>query len=281
VPFYRTFGLLVASEIEFPELSPADGDTPDISIRRTAMDTPAAPGSEVLRTKRRGTFHVREGREILVEPPQVADYEFQRHLIVNRVMALLLRQRGWLPVHASAVLIRNFGVLFCGTSGSGKSTIAAAFYASGNEVISDDISPIRVYQNSGEVLSGRRSLRLSGESQALIERLGIKGDLHLDKHAYTLPAAPLKERVPLQCVYMLAWGDAHHMNRLSSSAAAAALNRESHVALFRPSDALLRAQFRICAEVAAATPVIRLTRPRGFEHISQTLELIIGNSGNG
>jgi hypothetical protein len=59
--------------------------------------------------------------------------------LLGPVFGLLLRLRGVTCLHASAVVIDNWGVVFVGAEGAGKSTTAAAFAKQGHAVLSDDI----------------------------------------------------------------------------------------------------------------------------------------------
>jgi hypothetical protein len=59
--------------------------------------------------------------------------------LLGPVFGLLLRLRGVTCLHASAVVIDHWGVVFVGAEGAGKSTTAAAFAKQGHAVLSDDI----------------------------------------------------------------------------------------------------------------------------------------------
>jgi hypothetical protein len=59
--------------------------------------------------------------------------------LLGPIFGLLLRMRGSVCLHASAVSIGNRAVAFVGPEGAGKSTAAAAFTARGHAVLSDDI----------------------------------------------------------------------------------------------------------------------------------------------
>jgi hypothetical protein len=59
------------------------------------------------------------------------------------VMGFILRRRGVLPLHASAVCIAAQAVVLCGESAAGKSTTAAALARTGVPVLTEDISPIQ------------------------------------------------------------------------------------------------------------------------------------------
>jgi hypothetical protein len=58
------------------------------------------------------------------------------------VLGLVMRLRGIVPLHASAVMIGNRAVAFAGDAWTGKSTTAAAFAALGYPVLSDDLLPV-------------------------------------------------------------------------------------------------------------------------------------------
>ena len=59
--------------------------------------------------------------------------------LLGPVLGLLLRLRGVTCLHASAVAIEGWAVLFVGSAGAGKSTTAAAFARNANRILSDDI----------------------------------------------------------------------------------------------------------------------------------------------
>jgi len=62
--------------------------------------------------------------------------------LLGPVLGLLLRLRGVVCLHASAVAVAGRGVAFMGSAGTGKSTTAAAFSKLGYPVLSDDISAL-------------------------------------------------------------------------------------------------------------------------------------------
>jgi hypothetical protein len=107
----------------------------------TAHDGCVALGAEdaTLTFSRAAVFHIRAGREIVVTPVPGAELSLVRLYLVGKVMATLLYQRGFLVLHASAVEIDGQAVAFVGTSGLGKSSLAASLYACGNAVVADDV----------------------------------------------------------------------------------------------------------------------------------------------
>lgn len=63
------------------------------------------------------------------------------------VMGLILRRRGVVALHASAVSFRSRAIVLCGASQSGKSTTAAALALRGTPVLCDDVTPLKVTGN--------------------------------------------------------------------------------------------------------------------------------------
>jgi hypothetical protein len=62
--------------------------------------------------------------------------------LLGPVIAFVLRLRGVLCLHASAVTIDGRAVALCGPPGAGKSTMAAAFTLAGVPLLTDDVAPI-------------------------------------------------------------------------------------------------------------------------------------------
>ena len=70
------------------------------------------------------------------------------------VMGFVLRRRGILALHGSAVCIGEESIVFCGPSEAGKSTIAAALSSRGVPVLSDDIAALGLIDDIFHVAPG-------------------------------------------------------------------------------------------------------------------------------
>jgi hypothetical protein len=71
--------------------------------------------------------------------PANSSFENTLSYLVGPILGLLLRLRGTVCLHASAVSVSDRAVVFVGSEGAGKSTTAAAFARQGYPVLSDDI----------------------------------------------------------------------------------------------------------------------------------------------
>ena len=88
--------------------------------------------------------------------------------LLGPVMGFVLRVRGIVSLHASAVAVNRRAVVFVGDVGAGKSTMAMAMGRLGYPIISDDIVPI--YENAGVTYahSGYPRMRLRQPSLPML-----------------------------------------------------------------------------------------------------------------
>jgi hypothetical protein len=82
----------------------------------------------------------RLGRNVWVSRPSTSTVADAVTYLLGPVFGLILRLRGALCLHASAIAWRGRAFVLLGPAGAGKSTTAAAFAARGCPVLSDDIS---------------------------------------------------------------------------------------------------------------------------------------------
>jgi hypothetical protein len=184
---------------------------------------------------------------------------------MGRMMAYLLRQRGWLPLHASGVELEGQAVLFLGASGAGKSTAAAAFHARGHQVVTDDVGAVRVV-DGGQCLvrpAGPR-IRLLDDSRVAFDGVEPEGILHFRKRLFDLTRGEQRELIPTRRIYALEYGDEIRSERVPPMSAVAMLSAHSFVAHGRMNEAALAAHLRDCTAVARVAPLYRLFRPRSL-----------------
>lgn len=148
---YQISGLCIRCSTVLPGVVPSDGANPDVEI--AAGDVPAeiadvcGTGPNWNRSERQflldippiGRFLLEDGRRITFAlRPGVSDWDLAPFLS-GTVFGILLHQRGQVVLHASAVSLGDGrAALFCGASGVGKSTLAAAFVERGYPMVADD-----------------------------------------------------------------------------------------------------------------------------------------------
>jgi len=84
----------------------------------------------------------RAGGQVWGVWPEGSSLEEATSYLLGPVMGVLLRHRGIICLHASAVAINDRAVAFVGPPGAGKSTMAAALAQGGCRVLADDIATI-------------------------------------------------------------------------------------------------------------------------------------------
>ncbi len=99
-------------------------------------------------------------KQITCYPTPNTPIETIRHLLLDQVLPRCLAHQGMLMLHASAVSFPDGVVLFIGSTGEGKSTLAGYFHQSGNQAISDDCVRILDDQGAVKVIPSYGGLRL-------------------------------------------------------------------------------------------------------------------------
>jgi hypothetical protein len=161
---YWGFGLKIASEIEFPELLPADFADADVTISiagvpekiegQTVINkafSSATSEEYLLTVKNICKYYAGFGNTIIAEPSPGIDEHSIRLFLLGTVIAAILYQRGSIPLHASAIIKNDRLVLFAGNSGAGKSTLLASLAAKGYDVFTDDICVLHHNNGANEV----------------------------------------------------------------------------------------------------------------------------------
>jgi hypothetical protein len=150
----------------------------------------------------------RNGDEVHAEWPDSLTLEDSSPYLVGPVLGVVLRLRGIVPLHASAVAIGNHAVALMGPAGAGKSTTAAAFARCGYRVISDDVVALRQEGGRFIIPPGYPRVNLWAESvQALF---GPDVSLPLISPSWDKQFMPLDHesqfetrRLPLGAIYVL------------------------------------------------------------------------------
>lgn len=148
----------VHSTVPLPALRRWSGDdrAPDITIRTGRVTVPddlpfrrtfmgvGADGTGWVTIPDVLTLCISGGTEIIVDPQVPMDAPDIGLFVLGSGFGLLCHQRQILPIHGSCIELDGRAVLFCGPSGQGKSTLAAALVAQGLRLLSDDVTPVHL-----------------------------------------------------------------------------------------------------------------------------------------
>jgi hypothetical protein len=216
---YWAYGLRIHAELVCPELPPHPQQTgnPDVTIEILPPAMPASeapangcyevqPGSFRLTVPGVAHYRVEEGRRIFIEPLPDAQPEKIRLFLLGSAMGALLYQRGLFPLHGSAVATPWGAMIFVGTQGAGKSTLAAQFHRRGYRLLSDDVCAVAATPDGLQVLPALAHFRICADAY---ERLGAPrgGRFEVDKFVVPMGEGYCPHPEPLTAIHVLRVSD--------------------------------------------------------------------------
>lgn len=286
---YDAYGLGICSEVPVPAFAAGTGradvvirtadlqdEVRDLKAQDRAFDVDASQIRIYLSGI--GSFVVRSGREVLVDPAEDVDQRWVQLGIVGPVLAALLVQRDFLILHASCVAVGGDGVAFVGAALEGKSTMAATLHARGHVLVTDDIVAIR-FDDAGvpTVFPGFPQFKLWPDALAA---LGSSPDdlpriaPNSEKRARRLKRESLSnEPVPLSRIYLLSGGDTPSIEDVPPARAYFALLAHSYGVHWLHSLAP-DSTFFGRARLTHSVPVRHLRRPRDLALLPTLADLV-------
>jgi hypothetical protein len=214
---FTVFGLNFESDINCPDLSVSEnsadviirfGNVPetlgDKSFKGVCFE--AIPGALIITAKNIARYFITEGKEIVVMPEPEAKEQSIRLFLLGSAMGALLHQRGILPLHGNGVCFNKNGILFTGTSGVGKSTLAAMMALKGFKPITDDIAAIGYMNEIPVMLPGLPHLKLWQDSilKMNLKTKGLKKVRdELEKYYYPVKNRTFDDFIPLKKIYIM------------------------------------------------------------------------------
>jgi hypothetical protein len=225
----------------------------------------------------------RSGTEVWATWREPMTLEDAAAYLLGPIFGLVLRLRGFVTLHASAISVDGAAVAFLGPQGAGKSTTAAVLARCGCAVLSDDIVAIgdrehefrvqpaypqlNLWPNSVEALYGDKS------SLPPMTPNWDKRYLNLMSNGYRFESEPL----PLTAIYYLgprsADAAAPFIQALSPQARLLSLLGNRYVTL--PADKKVRArEFDVLGRIAARVPLRQVTPHTDTTRLAKLCEVI-------
>ncbi len=290
MPLYSVYGLVLDSEIPFPELPTAPAAAAGISLRlgpvpigespleRVAY-TPLSPREVFVRYRNVGAALVRFGTDITLQPHPAVDPLTLRLFVLQQVTGVALLQRGLFVLHASAAVVNGHAVAFSGVSGQGKSTMLAALNQLGCPILTDDVLAVDLRDPaSPTALPGLVQLKLTDETRSrvaseILSAQPIGG--RLTKKLCAIRGDSAAHSAPLAEVYLLGNADRLQFTPLPPALAAMELVRNTYGSRLLHSIGLSASHFQQCIHLAQRLPVTVLARPRDLSLLQEIAAAVI------
>lgn len=278
---YTAYGLCIHSEIPLLETMVSSGDA-DVTVRIGKLDnTPRAAldlGHRFLgHLPERGRLLIQDGREIIIEPAPEATIPVLCSMVLGPAMAIILRQRGLLVLHASAVVVKDSAIAFMGGSGWGKSTLANAFHREGYDLLTDDVLALDAQKKPPLVYPAFPQQRLWAETAtALGYDASELSPLHskTSKMTYDFNRGFCQVPQPLHQIYVLAKGAQHEIIKLDAQAAFAEVVRHTRGVSTLKSAEFVASHLRQCTQLLKTTKCYRFTRKPALEDLPELVAMV-------
>ena len=150
-------------------------------------------------------FYASNGNYVEVFPDEGAHQSTLELYLNGSVYGAILHQRGTLPLHGSCFKHKGMGIMICGESGMGKSSLTTAFCLKGADFLTDDVTPIvfkgdipYIWAMSDRIKLHSDSLQQLNQSKETLNQVSPewekfyfpmqsnKGDISLLNHVFVL-----------------------------------------------------------------------------------------------
>ncbi len=288
---YHAYGLDILSQLPVTGFEPAVVSQADVTIRLgdVPVSLPDAVNKGVLyqstetefllQIDKVARYHVRNGREIVVQLLGSSSPGDISAFISGTVLGALMHQRRMLPIHASTVVYKEKCLVFAGISGSGKSTLAAAVIRAGGSLVADDISVIDFSGEKPAVCPAFPMIRIWEDS---LKHLGIpyegfepvRGELR----KFYMPVSLFhRSQTPIHRIFILATHNKEKLEIRELQGVDKFRVLKKHTYLFRgiPKTGLEQESFPTCQPAwPCQVPVTLITRPNDDFNTGRLLDFL-------
>jgi hypothetical protein len=229
-------------------------------------------------------FWLHRGFETLwVHWPGSSSLENALSYLLGPIMGLLLRLRGSVCLHASAVNIVDHSIVFVGPEGAGKSTTAAAFAQRGFPVLSDDVVALFEREERFHVRPAYRRINLWPDSVKLLygspealPRITPGWEKRCLKLSEDGETRFEEQELPIGAIYVLGVSTPspnEGVEPISQKTAMMTLVANTYATTFL--DAKQRAEeFAVLSRLVSAVPVRMINTQRGTLSVDQLCDVI-------
>ena len=152
-----------------------------------------------------GSFYASDGNYIsLVIDPEASQASVELYLNGSTYGAIL-HQRKIMPIHGSCFVYNNMGIMLCGESGAGKSSLTASFCHNGSAFLTDDVTPIVFSEGLPFILPLSDRIKLWDDSLAQLKlEKGELAQIYQDYGKFYLPVdSEITKPYPLHLIFII------------------------------------------------------------------------------
>lgn len=152
-----------------------------------------------------GRFYACNGREVDYSPEEEATPESVELYLNGSVYGAILHQRNILPLHGSSFIWNDQGIMLCGESGAGKSSLTAAFCLNDAEFLTDDVTPLEIHEGMPQIIPLSDKIKLWDDSlQQLQQDPECLNTIYPGQLKYYFPMMNgMQNKYPLHRVYII------------------------------------------------------------------------------
>jgi hypothetical protein len=308
--YYHVAGIILRSNLMSPELIPAEPAADDIQFTLEQQITPPIrdwfhtvyredgttwqqfgkhASGYILRFHQLADFHISiDGKHIDCYPFYHVETHTIRHLLLDNVLPHTLNLRGQIVLHASAVVTDTGAIAFLAPSGTGKSTLAAAFAQHGISLLADDSVVIERRAEHFWALPSYPSIRLWSHMvdalwQSSLETEAVAHYYSKKRVALQHDRMPFQQSpAPLRKIYLLVAPQAASDERIVLTPISP---RDAHIELVKHTfrmDITDKRQnaitFAFHNQLASGVPFARLTYPRQVSRLAEVVAFLLKDS---
>ncbi len=151
------------------------------------------------------TYYACNGNYIEIAPADNATQASVELYLNGSVYGAILHQKKILPLHGSSFVYKNKGVMICGESGAGKSSITVAFCDGEGFFLTDDVSPVILIEGVPYILSKSDRVKLWDDSLEQLEKVNIQlTQIRPDQKKYYLSISENRQlQFPLDFIFLI------------------------------------------------------------------------------
>lgn len=294
---YRAFGLNIRSDWPLPSLASGTFADADLNIRHEAIEPhlreewhankkvyknwEAAPGRFLMKINGIANYLAKDGNSILIERANedVSDDAVTAYMM-GSIMAAILQQRKVALLHGSSVQMNGRAAIFTGSSGVGKSTLAAKLMTRGHALIADDVAAITKADNHG--LSVTPAFPTSRLWRDALEKVSLEANVkqrvrpELDKYLVSTDNY-CDTPQPISAIYILRPVNDPDIRiaRIEKRESHHLLNLQGFRNGFLKGHGSYASHFQMMIDIANNIPVFEIFRPRTLFELNALADTVI------